>query len=246
MNLENLRQSRLSYLEQNKFKNLGLLEKRRLISVGRADGLRSLPRKTEDGVYTSPYIEREINYYVEFTYKTYASLQVEIESEFSRLGYLMDSISRASEELEQLRKELEDQRSTTLNKVRKNGESRLTDSQVVSRRLAEKAKLLDPLVKRENELKSLIKDEIDEFMKIRAKIIEDNNSTRLICSRVRERINQRILVYWDAALVKDSKIPVVPTIELKSDAEEVYLGPHKAFLDDVDRFADEIKEKEAA
>ena len=246
MNLDNLRQDRLAFLEQNKIKNLGLLEKRRLISAGRADGARNLPRKTEDGVYTSPYIEREINSYVEFTYKTYASLQVEIESEFSRLGYLMDSIERLSEELEQLRKDLEVQRSTALNKVRKNGESRLTDSQVISRRLAEKAKMLNPLVNRESEIKSLIKDEVDEFMKIRAKIIEDNNSTRLICNRVRERINQRILVYWDAALVKDSKIPVVPTIELKSDAEEVYLGPHKAFLDDVDRFADEIKEKEEA
>ena len=246
MNLDNIRQNRLSFLENNKIKDLGLLEKRRLISIGRSDGSRSLPRKTDDGVYTSPYIEREINSYVEFTYKTYASLQVEIESEFSRLGYLMDSIGRASRELEEISKELEIQKSAALNKVRKNGESRLTDAQVISRRLSEKAKLLDPIVKRESELKTIIKDEIDEFIKIRAKIIEDNNSTRLICNRVRERINQRILVYWDAALVKDSKIPVVPAIELKSDAEEVYLGPHKAFLDDVERFADEIKDKEAA
>ena len=246
MNLDNIRQNRLSFLENNKIKDLGLLEKRRLISIGRSDGSRSLPRKTDDGVYTSPYIEREINSYVEFTYKTYASLQVEIESEFSRLGYLMDSIGRASRELEEISKELEIQKSAALNKVRKNGESRLTDAQVISRRLSEKAKLLDPIVKRESELKAIIKDEIDEFIKIRAKIIEDNNSTRLICNRVRERINQRILVYWDAALVKDSKIPVVPAIELKSDAEEVYLGPHKAFLDDVERFADEIKDKEAA
>lgn len=224
--------------------SIGFFEKRNLKRIGHADCRRNLPRKDENGIWSAPYINQQKHNYSELTNGTYAALQYKNEPVYARLGYLMEAIPKDSEECMRVEKEIEEYSSQIPTNVRKNGESKLTDAQVVSRRTAEKAKALAPLKERQRAVKDKLKSERDEFMRLRNQVKEDNNTCRLLCNKVRDHIKQRIAVYWDAALNPDGQMPAAPEVELYSDAEETYLAPHRAFLEEVDKFADELEHKE--
>ena len=93
----------------------------------------------------------------------------------------------------------------------------------------ERKKKLSPLKTKVADLQSKLTSEIDEFSKVRAKIIEDNNSTRMICNRVRDHLHLRLAVYWNSVLRNhpdSGKMPVVPCVDIGFKAEEVYIKPH--------------------
>ena len=85
---------------------------------------------------------------------------------------------------------------------RKKGEDKLTDAQVKTRRKAEKEKNLLPLKSKVAGLEQELKEAEEAFAGLHSKLIEDDNTTRLICHRVKDHILMRIDVYWNSALMR--------------------------------------------
>ncbi len=244
-----LRSMRIAKLKKGKVKGVGLVEGLRLKVLGRIDGANNLPREC-DGRWTSPHLDREAKSFSEFSTKMWAHLQIEEEEAYARLNVLMDSIGYTMVQLETDKANLKEAL-TYPDTFRKHGESKLTDAQVAARRANERAKTLAPLKSRISTLQNKLVAEIDEFSSIRNAIIEDNNSTRMICARVREHLLQRVDVYWNSAMLKHSenaRMPVVPSIEVTSKAEAVYMEPHQALMQRAELLCQSLskEEKEAA
>ena len=191
----------------------------------------------------------------EFCSHTWGSLQIENEGEYARLEELVDGIRQKKCLLETARADL----AVTVKKendsevVRKKGEDKLTDAQVRSRRKTEKEKKLAPVKSKVASLEQELKDAEEAFSNLHSKLVEDDNTTRLICHRVRDHILMRLDVYWNSALrhhTEGVSMPVVPMIELKDEAEEAYLRPHKELMKRAaaihDAIQDDAEEKEVA
>lgn len=236
MKKNKLRATRISKLSKGKVKGIGFIEGIGLRIAGRIDGKRGLPRKHGGSGWNSPRLDRELRSFDEFSSRMWGLLQIEVEDEYARLDELMDSIKHVQEQLKSAKEELEKALSDdkTPSTARKHGESKLTDAQVAARRATEKAQRLAPLKSRVSSFQSKLASETNELNTLRSRIIEQNNSTRMICTRVWEHLLQRIDVYWGSAMRKHpekDQMPVVPSIEAKNDAERIYMGPHKKVLD---------------
>ena len=73
----------------------------------------------------------------------------------------------------------------------------------------------------------------------------------MICARVKDHLLQRMDVYWNSALLKHSenaRMPAVPSIEVTSRAEDIYMEPHKALMQRAKLISQSLskEEKEAA
>ena len=248
-----LRTSRISKLRKGKVKGVGFFEGIRLKIAGRIDGSRNLPRECGDGRWVSPHLDREVRSYDEFSSHMWGHLQIEEEDEYARLGELMDSLVHTRSQLESAEVDLATALSHEggVDTSRRHGENKLTEAQVTARRANERAKRLAPLRSRVSTLQSKLVAEMDEFAALRNKIIEDNNSTRMICARVKDHLLQRMDVYWNSALLKHSenaRMPAVPSIEVTSRAEDIYMEPHKALMQRAELISQSLskEEKEAA
>lgn len=235
MKNKQIRNSRISNLGKGKVKGVGFVEGILLKITGRIDGARNLPRECDDGYWLSPHLDREVHSYAEFSSRMWGQLQLEEEDEYARLGVLMDSLADTKSQLESAEADLAAALSCEVgvDTSRKYGESKLTDAQVAARRANERAKRLAPLRSRIGTLRSNLAAEVDEFFALRNKIVEDNNSTRMICARVKDHLLQRMDVYWNSAMIKHSEnamMPVVPSIEVTSRAEDVYMELHKELM----------------
>ena len=146
-----------------------------------------------------------------------------------------------------------DKRENDSESARKKGEDKLTDAQIRARRKAEKEKKLAPVKKKVAGLEQELKNAEEAFSALHSKLVEDDNTTRLICHRVRNHILMRLDVYWNSALRRHpdgASMSVVPVMELKDEAEEAYLSPHKVLMKRAaaihDAIQDEAAEKEVA
>ena len=86
----------------------------------------------------------------------------------------------------------------------------------------------------------------DTFSELHSKLVEDDNTTRLICHRVKNHILMRIDTYWNSVLrhhPDNACMPVLPILEIKDDAEEVYLRPHKELMKRATTFHDWIQDE---
>lgn len=245
--------NRISCLHKGKLKGIGFFEGIGLKIRGRIDGTKNLPRECGDGHWLSPHLDREIRSYDEFSDTMFGQLQFEKQDEYERLGTLMDSLVHTKSQLESAEADLASALSSEagVDTSRKYGESKLTDAQVAARRANERAKRLAPLRSRISTLHSKLVTEVEEFSSLRNKIIEDNNSTRMICARVRDHLLQRMDVYWNSAMIKHSenaRMPVVPSIEVTSRAEATYMEAHKVLMQRAELLSQSLskEEKEAA
>lgn len=239
---------RLSSLKKGKVKRIGIFEKLGLKIAGYADGKRSLPRDGASG-WMSPHLDKEVRSYDEFASRMWGRLQIDEEESYARLGELMDSIAHTKSLLDEAKSTLDgaETKERPADISRKKGESKLTDAQVTARRSNEREKRLAPLKGRVSSLQSKLTSEIDEFSHLRNKIIEDNNSTRMICNRIRDHIYQRLDIYWNAALrihTDKTKMPVVPCVEVTSRSEDVYMEPHKLLMQKAEIFSKELSSNE--
>ena len=242
------KKARIINLRRGKVKRMGLFEKLMLKIAGYFDGKRNLPRDSDSG-WTSPHIDKEVRSYDEFSSRMWGRLQVEEEEDYARLGELLDSVAHTKALLDESKEALEkaEAREIETDTSRKRGESKLTDAQVKARRSNEKAKRLAPLKGRVSNLQSKLTSEIDEFSQLRNKIIEDNNSTRMICNRVKDHIYQRIDIYWNVAFRKHSdkeNMPVIPCVKVASRSEDIYMGPHKILMHKAEMFSKELSSDE--
>ena len=246
MKNKSLKDTRISSLKKGKVKGVGFFESIPLKIAGRIAGRRGLPRKNENDQWVSPHIEKEVRSYDEFSSRMWGQLQIEEEAVFARLGELVDSVVHIKSQLDSARSELDEviAGESMVNNSRKHGESKLTDAQVAARRANERNKRLSPMKSRISSLQEKLTSEIDEFSVVRAKIIEDNNSTRMVCNRVRDHLYQRLAVYWNAALRKHaehSKMPAVPCVKIIFNSEEVYMKPHIELMQKAELLSETIK-----
>lgn len=230
-----MKKNRFSQLEKGSIKGIGFWEALFLKVKGRIDGARNLPREDSDGHWLSPHLDKELHCYGEFSARIWGHLQIEEEEAYARLAVLMDSLVRIKSQLESAETDLAAALSCEVgvDTSRKHGESRLTEAQVATRRARERTERLAVFRSRIGTLQNHFDSEMSEFLTLRNKIIEDNNSTRMICVRVKEHLLQRIDVYWHAALHKHSEnaqMPAVPSIEVTSLAEIAYMEPHKILM----------------
>lgn len=253
MKNKQMKNSRISKLSKGKVRGVGFFEGILLKITGRIDGARNLPRECDDGRWLSPHLDREIRSYDEFSSRMWGQLQIEEEDEYARLGVLMDSLVHTKSQLESAEADLAAAIScgAGVDTSRRHGEGKLTDAQVAARRAGERAKRLAPLRKRVSDFQGKLAADVDEFSALRNKIIEDNNSTRMICARVKAHLLQRMCVYWNSAMIRHSenaRMPTVPSIEVTSRAEAVYMEPHKALMQRAEVLSKSLakEEKEAA
>lgn len=230
---KNEKKSRITVLEKGKTKNLSIFERIPIIIDGHIDGVKGLVRETEGKIFESPFIDKEIRSFDEFSTRIYGRRQIEDEEDYSRLGELIDSVLDIKKKVANSEVEFNNATGKAENAVivRKHGEERLTNAQVEARRRNELAKGLEPFKNRVNELQSRLKSETDELSKLYNKILEADNSTRLICNRVEDHMKVRINVYWTAVLCRNPKLPAVPTIEVPHHTEKLYKESHRQLME---------------
>lgn len=250
-----LRKQRHKKLGNGKGKKVGFIESIGLKIAGYCDGRKGFPRQMDEKGWYSPFMNRDVNSYEEFCSHIWASLQIENEEVYVKLEKLMDKIQQEKKLLDTAKSELEIayKRETEAETSRMRGEDKLTDAQIYARRKVEKDKKLVPVKKKIAELEQELKEAEDAFSELHSKLIEDDNTTRLICHRVRDHILMRIDVYWNSVLRHHSDnacMPVIPILELRDEAEEVYLRPHRELMKRASAFHDVIQneatEKEEA
>lgn len=211
-------------------KKLGFFECLCIKFNGYRDGRKRLPIIDESNQLRSPYLDKEIHTYDKFSSQLWSTLQTELESSYARLKELADSIIVTKAELDRGRKALQSAVIATKTSVviRKNGESKLTAEQVSSRRARETAKKLEPLKARLDELQNELINKIEEIIQLVSVITEKNNSTKMACNTMKQHFLQRIDIYLNSAMREHAEtMSPTPSIELASNAESVYIEPHK-------------------
>ena len=255
VNREKVRKQRYKKVNTGKGKKIGFFESIGLKIKGFCDGRKGFPRQTDKNDWFSPFMNQEVNSFEEFCSHTWGSLQIENEGEYARLEELMDGIRQKKRLLEAAKADfaVAATRENDSEFARKKGEDNLTDAQIRARRKAEKEKKLAPVKKKVAGLEQELKNAEEVFSALHSKLVEDDNTTRLICHRVRDHILMRLDVYWNSALRRHpdgASMPVVPVIELEDEAEEAYLSLHKVLMKRAaairDAIQDEAAEKEVA
>lgn len=252
---EKMRKQRYKMVDNGKGKKIGSFEAICLKIRGLCDGHKGFPRQTDSNDWYSPFMNQEANSLGEFCSHTWGSLQIENEGEYARLEELIDGIRQKKRLLEAAKADfaVAATRENDSESARKKGENNLTDAQIRARRKAEKEKKLAPVKKKVADLEQELKNAEEAFSALHSKLVEDDNTTRLICHRVRDHILMRLDVYWNSALrchPDGASMPVVPVIELADEAEEAYLSLHKVLMKRAaairDAIQDEAAEKEVA
>lgn len=251
----NLRNKRLKSLAKGRVKNLGPIEAIKLKIAGHIDGAGGLPRMIDDNHWNSPFMNREINSYEEFCSRIWGSLQLENEDSYSYLDGLIRNIQQTQVLLEEAKYNLSAAThfDPQTDAVRKKGEEHLTEAQVKSRRAAEREKRLAPLRSKVRALEDKLSAEMTELSELHSQLVEDENTTRIICHRVKAHTLQRLDLYWNAALKKHTDsggMPAVLAIDLTFLAEQVYKEAHEKLMDQVEtlhvRMEDKTTEKGVA
>ena len=248
INRVKLSKQRHKKLDKGKGKKVGFIESIVLKIAGYCDGRKGLPRQTDDNAWYSPFMSRDVNSYEEFCSHIWGSLQIENEVAYARLEELMDKILQERGLINTAKSKLEIAYNfeKELELSRKKGEYKLTDAQIYARRKAEKDKKLVALKKDVARLEQELKEVEDTFSELHSKLVEDDNTTRLICYRVKNHILMRIDIYWNSVLrhhPDNACMPVLPILEIKDDAEEVYLRQHKELMKRATTFHDLIQDE---
>lgn len=226
-------------LTKGKIKSISLWETLLLINAGRKDGRRELPREGSYG-WSSPFLEQETRAYDEFASRQWGDLQLEQEADFAMLGKLIDSVTHVKVELDEATVSLEKavEREKSVDTSRGPGESRLTEAQVKARRAKEKEKRLSVYKNRVSTLQNRLVTDVEQFIDLHNKLEEDNNSIRLICNRVKDHVQQRLCVYWNAVMrthPDEASMPVIPPIELSHRSEDFYKQTHERLMTQAQR-----------
>lgn len=229
--MKTLKEKRIKNIYKGKVKGVGFFEGIKLKITGLLDGLRKLPKETADGDWLSPHLDRELRSFNEFSTRMWGCLQVEEEQKYARICNLKNSLADIEDQLAAAKKKLEEAilRESTVRVSRRHGEDNLTDRQVEVRRANEKAARLAPYHNAILTLEDKLVAMKEEIITLSSEIAEDNNTTRLICTKVGEHLRQRIDVYWNSAMrthADRDSMPVVPALVVESNAESVYMEPH--------------------
>ena len=244
----NMIETQTHVLEKGKTRNIGWFESIPLRIAGRRDGRNGLPREDQTGNWYSAILSREVHSYKEFCDRVWGKLQIDIAEHFARLGYLLDNLKQLESDLDEYRNQLnvmekmdpEDKLS------RRKGEEMLSESQITARRTKEHLRKLQPIKNTIQSLEAEFTESLQEATLLKNAIKEANNGARIICERVMDHTRLRVDVYWNAAFARhpeNSRMPVIPVIQLIPDAEIVYFSQHKTFLDEAEKTISYLTQK---
>ena len=73
-------------------KQLGYLESLMMYLKGKADGKVGLPRKTDDGFWESPVLQKELAAYLKQTSLLWGQTQIELQNDYALVGEYIDTI----------------------------------------------------------------------------------------------------------------------------------------------------------
>ena len=223
-------QRRLKELQSSSAKRLTLAETLHMAVVGRADGLCGMPREAENGVWTSPFLQREIDAQQEHQKRIWGETQILLEPYHMRTESLLTVIAVQEQELAEKTKEL-DGTGESGSPQRKRGEEKLTDGQVQARRKRELDRLKSKVLAEIRNLKNELKSYYEELSLLHRYIEESESTAKLISERVMDHSRQRIDMYWRAAfkvLSNNANMPVLPILPDEVVAEKSYLERHEA------------------
>ena len=197
---------------------------------GRRDGRSGLPQE-EDGVWTSPRLKQELDAYAQFCARIWGTEQVTLEQVQIQAGSLIDRILHSEAQLESKKRRCPPEPPTGGSNERRTGEEGLSESQIRARRSKEAAKKLTAYHAELKGLESDIRSCVYRLIDLRNRILESNHVARLVCHCMLSCVEQRIDVYWGAALkvhpARD-KMPTLPVYTVSCDAEAVYMKRHRS------------------
>jgi hypothetical protein len=181
---------------------LGVFTTLRLYAQGRRDGRRGLPAQSEPGIYTSPFIARELDEHQQFC----ATSRLRCEQKLTHLrqslarldreqALLETTIANAEASLKQRRALFEPNTQTPRN----TSEQKLDIALLHNRRLAEFESSLTPLNKHANSARSTLDAQQIERAAILAAIKQEEHLSRWDRERHARRTERKITAYWQAA-----------------------------------------------
>lgn len=168
---------------------------------------------------------------------------------------MIDGIYQKNEKLESARADLEkacaaySTASSPGGFVRKKGEASLTEAQVRVRREAEKEKKISSINNRVARLEHELKSEEEAFSGLHSRLIENDNTTRLICSRVQNHMQMRLDVYWNSVLKhhkENISMPIVPVLKFEDKVENIYLKSHQELMSSANIISSKFVKKTAS
>lgn len=214
-------------------KPLGPFESLTLRVSGFRDSLKGYPRKEADGKWSSLRIKKEIDSYEEFCSKSWGRLQIDMERLHQEIERLIRDIKRLENEADDLQAEAPKDNNADLN-VRKLGEEKLSDDQILSRRKRERDSKNAPYFARKRQNQEHLAEAYRNLNIITGCVVEAGNAMHLICERAMNRTRQRIDVYWNAALrhkKSAESIPMHIDVVLNSNSEKTYYAQHQHILE---------------
>ncbi|MCL2046575.1 MAG: hypothetical protein FWG88_09355 [Oscillospiraceae bacterium] len=215
-------------------KTIGFIKSIRIKRIGRHDGKIGLPKENKDGIWVSPYME-SIN-------KAFSQRE---DQEFNKCVKATTILQKKADELthEILRHEkivetlsnfiAASHASDEALTLRYTGEDHLPESGIRARRQQEHDAHLAGDITKLTSSESYLNNAYQEVAKLKAEIEEFETATRLRVEYIRANADERILIYYHAAMkmhpLKD-EMPAIPILAI-TNGEATYLSSRKADID---------------
>lgn len=187
--------------------SISFLEKFGIKIAGRSDGKQNFPRECE-GQWISPFIDREVHLYGEYTAGVWKKFQNEQKPYYIRLADLIDRLAFEEFRLSELKEAL---REEGLGECTREG---------------------TPLHWKISVLQNSIEEKRGEVSEIRNRILECDQSARITCLRYWKYLEQRLAIYWRAVLKthpNNSSMPAILYLQIP-DVQVDYKKRHEALL----------------
>ena len=210
-------------------------EAKKLDKAGQRDGHHSLPKQDEEGVWTSPLLQKEADAYDESCVHAWGDLQEQHERTHKEIIRLCQEYHRLEERLAAQRRNAPAPADLT---VRLRGEELHSEKLIRTRRQRE--------FERENaayftELKrneTALDDTCRRLSDLQSTVQAAEKSTAMLCEQGASRALKRATIYWNGALRSHplfDSIPPTPEISLESDAEANYFTQNRAAKEEAAR-----------
>ena len=189
--------------------------------TGCRDGRRGLPRKGEDGFYTSPFLDQELHLYETYCADWWSDLVEDHKEDFVRLNYLKKAIVSTRKKLKEAREKLAIF-PPEAEPVRKSGEEDLSDLEVKDRRDAEYQEILAPYCQNVKNLEDQLAQYKNELTQLACALSRAHHQ---LLMNAEYRLNftlRRLDIYWDNCLRHNPDLPPVPYVQIKNHARTLY------------------------
>ncbi|MDR1464755.1 MAG: hypothetical protein LBJ11_05585 [Oscillospiraceae bacterium] len=197
-------------------------EARKLNKAGQRDGHHALPKQDENGIWTSPLLQKEVDAYDEFCVFTWGALQEKHEPTHREIDRLCQEIRRTEENLVTLRRNAPPPPDLT---ERQSGEEQLSEKLIRTRRQREYEHEHAAYFSKVNHAEATLEQACRRLSELYSTVQSAEKTTSLLCERAASTVQKRITAYWQGALKTHpyyDQIPPNPEVTFESNAETEY------------------------